>query len=234
MRPSLTLRARMVGRGYGPVTKQPFFAAARMSIIYRDRLATNRSRSRPEGTTAEKPGWKHREYAHFPTLAWLRDKSSFAGVALRGRTVRTQDAAGSATLEPLPPPAAVNPPETVTVDRLQIDEIRELTREGLDEQIITQMVRERGIARPLLVSDLVTLRRAGVSNELIKEIQKAAPRRGSMLRRRRLTCPSTRNLRRSLSEPYRGTTSVRVRSSTFGHPFIIIGRCRPIRGAVDA
>jgi hypothetical protein len=89
--------------------------------------------------------------------------------------VLAQDAAESSTLEPLPP-AAINPPETVTVDRLQIDEIRQLIREGLDEQIITQMVRERGIARPLLVGDLVSLRRAGVSNELIKEIQKGAPK----------------------------------------------------------
>jgi len=86
-----------------------------------------------------------------------------------------QRAPDASTLEPLPP-AAPDPVQSVAVERLQLDEIRQLVREGLDDQIIMEMIRERGVARPLAVVDLVSLRRAGVSNEVIKEIQKAAPK----------------------------------------------------------
>lgn len=94
---------------------------------------------------------------------------------LCARVGQAQRAPDSSTLEPLPP-ASPDPVQSVAVERLQLDEIRQLVREGLDDQIIMEVIRERGVARPLAVVDLVSLRRAGVSNEVIKEIQKAAPK----------------------------------------------------------
>ena len=88
---------------------------------------------------------------------------------------QAQNPSSTSTPEPLPP-AVISQPETIAVDRLEIDQIREMIRAGLDEQIITQMVRERGIARPLTVEDLVRLRQSGVRNELIREIQQSAPK----------------------------------------------------------
>ncbi|MHB0955527.1 MAG: hypothetical protein ACYC6N_20040 [Pirellulaceae bacterium] len=88
---------------------------------------------------------------------------------------QAQNQSSKSTLEPLPP-AVISQPERIAVDRLEIVQIREMIDAGLDEQIVTPMVRERGIARPLMVDDLVSLRRAGASNELILEIQKSAPK----------------------------------------------------------
>jgi hypothetical protein len=150
-----------------------------MSIIYRDRVSKNRYTVPARETQGLENAVEHIVNKSDSARYWSVVRSAVLLGCLIGPGQVLAQNAGSSDLEPLPP-GVLNPPEKTsppaTVERLQIEDIRQLIREGLDEQIITQMVRERGIARPLLVGDLVTLRRAGVSNELIKEIQKAAPK----------------------------------------------------------
>ena len=65
---------------------------------------------------------------------------------------------------------------TTAVHPLDASQVVALTRSGLDDRILADLVRDRGVIRPLTVDDLLYLRRNSVSNEVIRAMQQTAPR----------------------------------------------------------
>lgn len=73
-------------------------------------------------------------------------------------------------------PAVTAVPASTTNERVMMQQIDEMIRAGIDEEIMIDMIRERGFARPLTVNDLVMLRQKGMTNNMIRELQQAAPK----------------------------------------------------------
>jgi hypothetical protein len=99
--------------------------------------------------------------------------------SLTALSVRAQGVTGNNAPELLPPAASQTPAAsstTMVVSPLDPQQIAELTRSGLDAQIIADLVRERGVARALTVEDLLFLRHNSVDNAVIRAMQQAAPR----------------------------------------------------------
>ncbi len=108
----------------------------------------------------------------------LRLAAAILLIHVTGMSLCAQTATSGDPPELLPPAsklAVPNSPPTV-VHPLDAPQVVELTRSGLDERIIADLVRERGVARPLTVEDLLFLRRNSVSNEVIRAMQQTAPK----------------------------------------------------------
>ncbi len=106
-------------------------------------------------------------------------------LTVSGSNVCAQTSTGDKAPELLPP-AAIAPTQSsgpvaqsngpAVVHPVDAQQVVELSRSGLDEQIIADLVRERGVNRPLTVEDLLFLRRSRVSNVVIRAMQQAAPK----------------------------------------------------------
>ncbi len=111
---------------------------------------------------------------------WSRVATFILALTFSVASVAGQNTSDDDALELLPPASTqrVQKP-TVTptvVEPVDCQQVVELTRSGLDDQIIADVVRERGLSRPLSVDDLLFLRRSRVSNEVIRAMQQIAPK----------------------------------------------------------
>lgn len=62
---------------------------------------------------------------------------------------------------------------------VSIEEVVNMVHGGVNEELVINQVRTRGMVRPLQSSDLITLQGQGVSSQVIKAMQEApAPRQG--------------------------------------------------------
>lgn len=85
--------------------------------------------------------------------------------------------------ETLPPPAALRPtvaPVTAASATppsapVTITDVVAMHQSGLDDQVIINVIRQNGMAGGLSTSELISLRRHGVSNTVISAMQASAP-----------------------------------------------------------
>ncbi len=83
-------------------------------------------------------------------------------------------AAGTPETLPATPgrPAALEPS---VVQPVTITDVVAMSRSGLDDQVIINLIRQNGMASSLSTAELISLRQHGISNTVIATMQSAAP-----------------------------------------------------------